>query len=118
MMNARDEARKKGVPEVDIARMCWRCGNYGEEQNTVQAPTGNGKITGYVCANELCVNFGTGWIKQVDRNGNLANRMGERNTQATEFQKGQAERLTRMGSSLVDDIKRDAEESVKPQEPR
>jgi hypothetical protein len=116
-VNAREIARKQGVPETDVARMCWKCGQYGEEQGSKPAGNGNGKVTGYVCKTQGCNNYGTGWVVQITRDGTVPDRTaGFRNMKDTEFSKDSAARMNAIGAAHLQRIKDDAEESIKERE--
>jgi hypothetical protein len=67
------------VPDIEKttheeARSCPICGEYGELQTTTPGPRFGSKVNIYLCMNELCRWYNTGWVVQINADGSIPNR--------------------------------------------
>jgi len=65
--------RSDSLTTYEEARQCPKCHQYGVHAQTDSGPRGS-KIETYVCDNEICLWYQTGWVVQVNRDGSIPNR--------------------------------------------
>lgn len=59
------------MTSIEEAAKCPKCSEPGRLSKTVNASNGNGKVRTYICENERCRWYSTGWVVQVDISGQL-----------------------------------------------
>jgi len=58
---------------IDEAKRCPKCGNAGEESGNHRGPRGS-RVYTFICKNETCRWFDTGWLVQVKPDGTIPER--------------------------------------------
>lgn len=58
----------------EIAKSCPKCGHYGELQYTHPGPRGGSRVEVYLCTNEVCLWYETGWTIQINKDGSIPDR--------------------------------------------
>lgn len=82
---------------LDDAKHCPICSHIGKEHIKRRAANGNGMVHTYICMNELCRWYDTGWTVQVQANGEIPQRdTGDRNKQFQPLSDGQQSMAQRM----------------------
>lgn len=91
---------------IDEAKRCPRCSQAGQESGNHRGPKGS-RVYTFVCMNEVCPWYETGWIVQVNSDGTIP----EREAGPKEFEK--LPNFDANKERVEEQIRREAEEQTR-----